>query len=76
MNPYMKKACKPVKMAKGGEVKTPYGKTKGTESKRYGHPILDAAVKLMKGSGATKSAQKGYAKRRKHLVDKEVAKAE
>lgn len=69
MNPYTKKSRKPVKMAKGGEVK-------GTEGERYGHPILDAAVKLMKGSGATKSAQKGYAKRRKHLVDKEVAKAE
>ncbi|RLC18903.1 MAG: hypothetical protein DRI24_01670 [Deltaproteobacteria bacterium] len=75
-------------MAKGGEVaggpndaklkeaEKRFGKYKGTENERHGHPLIDAAVNLMGGSKATDKAQKGYAARRKHLVDKEVKKAE
>lgn len=50
-----------------------------TEGERYGHPILDAAVKAMRavtgGGATTKKAQKGYAKRQKNRIDKKVKEA-
>lgn len=81
MNPYTSKAGGP-KDAKLKKSEKKLGKYKGTENKRYASAkigkVVDTIGKTISsvagGSKSTDKAQKGYAKRRKNIVDTAVKK--